>query len=66
MLRRILFSTLTMLSLSGCLVHEYRDTEGHPYRHERWHGEDVYRREDGHWYSRRGNEWVVRPEIEIE
>jgi hypothetical protein len=45
---------------------EYRDRDGHPYRHTRWHDEDVYRREDGHWYSRRNNDWVMRPEINIE
>ncbi len=44
---------------------EYRDREGRPYRHERWHDEDVYLREDGRWYSRRGNEWVFRPDVDI-
>jgi len=44
---------------------EYRDREGRPYRHEHWQGEDVYRLEDGRWYSRRGDEWVIRPEVDI-
>ena len=65
-MRRILLTLLTMLSLSGCLVHEYHDNQGHVYRHARWHGEDVYRHEDGRWYARRNNEWVVRPEVTIE
>ena len=75
-MKRILFSVLMALTLSGCYLHEpdrreerreadYRDREGRPYRHGRWHDEDVYRREDGRWYSRRGNEWVIRPEVDI-
>jgi len=65
-MRRILLVVVTMLSLAGCLAHEYRDREGHPYRHGRWNGEDVYRREDGHWYARHNDEWVLRPEVRIE
>jgi hypothetical protein len=65
-MRRILFSALAALSLAGCFGHEeYRDHDGHPYRHERWHNEDVYRHEDGRWYSRRGNDWVVRADVDI-
>ena len=81
-MRRVLLSVLTALTLSGCFTHEgdhrdrgavesqqraeYRDSRGQPYRHARWHDEDVYRREDGHWYSRRNNDWVMRAEINIE
>ena len=81
-MRRILLSVLTALTLSGCFVHdsdhregrrqaqsrhhEYRDGRGQPYRHARWHDEDVYRHEDGHWYSRRNNDWVMRAEINLE
>ncbi len=46
--------------------HEYLGSDHHRYRHEHWHGEDVYRREDGRWYVRRNNVWVVRPEIVIQ
>ena len=45
---------------------DYRDNQGNPYRHERWQNEDVYRREDGHWYSRRNNDWIMRAEINIQ
>jgi hypothetical protein len=45
---------------------EYRDDHGQSYRHARWHDEDVYRREDGHWYSRRNNDWVLRAEIDLQ
>jgi hypothetical protein len=65
-MRRRLIAVLTMLSLSGCFVHEYHDERGHPYRHARWHGEDVYRHEDGRWYSRRNRQWVLRSDIVIE
>lgn len=80
-MRRILLSTLGALILSGCFAHEpgyrdgrreeqareeYRDSHGQQYRHARWHDEDVYRREDGHWYSRRNNDWVMRAEVNIE
>jgi hypothetical protein len=78
MRRSVLAMVITAVSLSGCYVrgheyreHEYREHEylgadHRPYRHERWHGEDVYRREDGRWYVRRNNEWVVRTEIVIQ
>ena len=50
----------------GCFGHEeYRDRGGHAYRHERWHNEDVYRHEDGRWYSRRGNDWVIRADVDL-
>jgi hypothetical protein len=69
-MRRILLSTLAALTLGGsmvgCFAHEeYRDHDGHAYRHERWHNEDVYRHEDGRWYSRRGNDWVVRADVDL-
>jgi hypothetical protein len=41
------------------------DRDGHPYRHERWHDQDVYRREDGRWYARRNNEWVRVEGVDI-
>ena len=44
----------------------YRDSQGRAYRKARWHDEDVYQREDGHWYSRRNNDWVMRAEINLE
>lgn len=76
-MRRILLSVFTALTLSACFAHErdqrdarreaeYRDSRGQQYRHARWHDEDVYRHEDGHWYSRRNNEWVMRAEVNIE
>jgi uncharacterized protein YceK len=65
-MRRFLLSIMTVLSLSGCFVHEYRDDAGHPYRHSRWQGEDVYRREDGHWYARHDNQWVLRGDVHID
>jgi len=64
-MRRFLLAMFTALSLGGCYVHEYAGHDGHPYRHERWHGEDVYRREDGRWYARHNNEWVLRSEVVI-
>jgi hypothetical protein len=69
-MRRILLSTLAALTLGGSMVgcfghEEYRDRGGHAYRHERWHNEDVYRHEDGRWYSRRGNDWVVRADVDL-
>jgi hypothetical protein len=44
---------------------EYRDREGRAYRHERWHDQDVYQREDGRWYSRRGDDWVIRADVDL-
>jgi hypothetical protein len=44
---------------------EYRDREGRVYRHERWHDQDVYQREDGRWYSRRGDDWVIRADVDL-
>jgi hypothetical protein len=64
-MRRMLLAALTVLSLSSCYVREYRDENQRAYRHERWHGEDVYRREDGRWYARHNNEWVLRGEVDI-
>ena len=51
-------------SLGGCYV-RYNDSYGHAYRHGRWHGEDVYRHEDGRWYAHRGGQWVVVEEVDI-
>ena len=77
-LAMVVTAVVTALSLGGCYVreheyreheyreHEYLGSDHRPYRHERWHGEDVYRREDGRWYVRRNNEWVVRSEIVIQ
>jgi len=42
-----------------------RDHEGHAYRRERWKDEDVYRREDGRWYARRADAWVVVGDVRI-
>jgi hypothetical protein len=64
-MRRLLLAALAALSLGGCYVHEYHGESGRPYRHERWHGEDVYRREDGRWYARRNNDWELRGEVDI-
>jgi hypothetical protein len=70
-MRRILLSALAALSLGGtlggCYAHEveYTDVYGHPYRHERWHEEDVWLREDGRWYTRRGDQWVIRGDVVI-
>jgi hypothetical protein len=71
-MRRILFSALAALTLAGCFAHdeyrdrEYRGADGRVYRHERWHGDDVYyRHEDGRWYSRRGNDWVIRADVDL-
>lgn len=64
-MRRLVLTMFTALSLGGCYVHEYAGPDHRPYRHERRHGEDVFRREDGRWYVRRNNEWVVvRPDAE--
>jgi len=70
---RLLFSLLAAVALSGsvtgCYVHDRghaHDRYGRAYRHARWHGEDVYQREDGRWYAYHGGEWVLVPEAEIE
>lgn len=39
--------------------------EGQPYRRERWRDQDVWRRDDGRWYTRRNNDWVVVEGVEI-
>ncbi len=70
---------VTASLLGGCYVrgheyrehereheHEYLGSDHRPYRHEHWHGEEVYRREDGRWYVRHDEVWVVRPEIVIQ
>ena len=64
-MRRTLLAALAVLSLSSCYVHEYSEESGRPYRHERWHGEDVYQREDGRWYARHHDDWVLRAEVNI-
>ena len=63
-MRRLVLAMLTALSLGGCYVHEYAGPDHRPYRHQRWHDEDVYRREDGRWYVHRNNQWVLRPDVE--
>ncbi len=63
-MRRVLLAMFAVLSLSSCYAHEYAGPDRQAYRHERWHGEDVYRREDGRWYARRNNEWVLEPGVE--
>jgi len=63
-MQRFALTLFTVLTLS-CYAHEYVGPDHRPYRHERWHGEDVYQHEDGRWYVRREHEWVVRPEVVI-
>ncbi len=60
-MRRALLATVAALSLGDCYAHAYAGPDGRPYRHERRDGEDVYLREDGHWYARHDGEWVSRP-----
>jgi hypothetical protein len=49
-MKRIILSALAALtlggSLGGCYAHgtEYNDVYGRPYRHERWHDQDVWQR----------------------
>jgi hypothetical protein len=72
-MKRFLLSALAAMTLGGslmmdgCYAHEgyYTDVYGRPYRHERWHDEDVWQREDGRWYGRRGEAWVVRGDVVI-
>lgn len=80
-MRRLLlgFCALASLAASGCFYRErvpydreddgyyvrYRDPYGRYYRHARWRDEDVWRREDGHWYARRGPEWILRADVDI-
>jgi len=45
--------------------HVYIDRSGREYRHARWHDEDVWQREDGRWYSRRDNDWILRADVDI-
>jgi hypothetical protein len=66
-------------TLAGCYAHEdydhdrayhhhddlYRDREGRVYRHERWHDQDVWQREDGRWYARQNNDWILRADVDI-
>jgi hypothetical protein len=68
MRRSVLAAVVAALSLAGCYVREpaYMGPDRHAYRHARWHGEHVYKREDGRWYARRHDEWVLRPEVVIE
>jgi hypothetical protein len=64
-LNRTILSMLALLTLvgsvsvAGCYAEEYRDGNGRAYRHARWHDEHVYQHEDGRWYARRNNGWVV-------
>lgn len=62
----MLVAALTLSGISGgCLVREsphegeFHDHGGQPYRHARWHDEDVYKHEDGRWYAHRNGSWVV-------
>jgi len=70
-LSRSILSMLAVLTLAtcfsqtACYAEEYRDGHGHPYRHERWHGEHVYQREDGRWYAHRDNNWVIVEGVDI-
>ncbi len=63
-MRRALLATVAAFSLGGCYAHGYAGPDGRPYRHERRNGEEVYLREDGHWYARRNDQWVSRPYAE--
>jgi hypothetical protein len=67
-LRRAFAASLLAIAVSqtGCYAEEYRGKDGRAYRHERWHGEHVYQREDGRWYSRRGEVWEPRLEVRFE
>jgi hypothetical protein len=70
--KRTLFKMMAVLALAStvptmaCYAEEFRDEHGRAYRHERWHGEHVYQREDGHWYARRNNGWVVVEGVRFE
>ena len=57
---RILVTATLALSLlaTACFPPEFRDAHGNPYRHEKWHDEHVYLREDGRWHARRHGDWV--------
>lgn len=68
-------------TLGGCYAHEdrererehyyhqqrhvYIDRSGREYRHARWRDEDVYQREDGRWYARRNDDWILRADVDI-
>jgi hypothetical protein len=52
-------AAISTIGAVGCAVEEYRDRGGHPYHHRHWRNEEVYQREDGRWYARRHNDWVV-------
>ncbi|HEY2030969.1 MAG TPA: hypothetical protein VGH20_17350 [Myxococcales bacterium] len=45
--------------------HVYIDRSGREYRHARWHDEDVWQREDGRWYTRNNNDWILRADVDI-
>ncbi|HUJ25542.1 MAG TPA: hypothetical protein VLW85_05970 [Myxococcales bacterium] len=69
-MRRLILCALTAAMMGGCFYHEpeyarYYDNDHREYRHARWHDEDVWRREDGRWYSRRGNDWILRADVDI-
>ena len=56
-MRRSILCGLAAAMLGGCWYNEHR--------HERWHDQDVWRREDGRWCSRRGDDWVLRADVDI-
>jgi hypothetical protein len=63
-----LFAALTLGgSIGGCYAShpEYTDVYGRPYRHEHYKDQDVWQREDGRWYARHNNDWVVRGDVVI-
>ena len=78
-MRRILLGTLAAvtaaISFNGCYAHEdyrerphhvvYYDNYGHEYRHARWRDQDVWQREDGRWYTRHNNDWVIQADVDI-
>ena len=51
------------LSMTACFPQEYHDVHGNRYRHERWHEQHVYQHEDGRWYARSNNSWVVVADV---
>lgn len=45
--------------------HIYIDRSGREYRHARWHDEDVWQREDGRWYARHNDDWILRADVDV-
>ena len=49
-----------VISGSGCAASlEFRDRHGRAYAHRHYRDQEVYQHEDGRWYARRNNAWVV-------